>query len=130
MATGTNTYNGQGVPLKGESQIVQNTAATDILTITGASSQSGDFLVCETSAGSEVFVVDVSGNLTVAGTLAVTGDSTFTGQVTLTAVTAKASTGVDIGQMFMYRTGTAYRLGVFVTGTTAKYAKFSLTIGG
>jgi len=92
MATGTNTFLGKAVPLNGESNIVAETAANDILTLTGASSHSGDFIVCETSAGSEVFVVDVSGNITASGgvqqaTLTVTGIGTadFAAQNTGTA---------------------------------------------
>jgi hypothetical protein len=46
-----------------------------------------------------------------------------------TLVTAP-TTGVAIGDMFIKRTGTAYRLGIIVTGTVKKYTKFSLTVGG
>lgn len=64
MATGTKTFMGKAVPLTGESNIVAETAANDILTITGAGSHTGDFLVCENSSGTELFVVDVNGNMT------------------------------------------------------------------
>lgn len=57
MTEGTSTFNGLGVPLLGESEIAQQTAATDILTITGASSQAGDFLVMQDASGNELFVV-------------------------------------------------------------------------
>ena len=76
MATGTSTYMGLAVPLFGEAQITSTTAANDILTITGVSAHSGDFLVCEISDGTEKFVVDVSGNVTAAGTLVTTGAAT------------------------------------------------------
>jgi hypothetical protein len=81
MAEGTGTYNGLGVPILGESEITQQTAATDIVTLTGATSQTGDFLVCQIAAGTEVLVVDVSGNVDSAGqvecaSLAVTGIGT------------------------------------------------------
>lgn len=67
MTVGTCTFQGLAVPMNGESEIKQQTAATDILTITGAGSQSGDFLVCRIAAGTEKFVVDVSGNVTAGG---------------------------------------------------------------
>ena len=53
MAEGTCVGPQGTVPLQGECEIEQVTAATDILTITGASSQSGDFIVFQTSAGTE-----------------------------------------------------------------------------
>ncbi len=73
MTVGTNAYKGLSVPLQGESEIRQLTAATDILTITGASGQSGDFLVCRIAAGTEKFSVDVSGNVVAAGGLTTSG---------------------------------------------------------
>lgn len=81
MAEGTKSYMGLAVPLYGESEITQVTLAADILTLTGVTSQSGDFLVCQIAAGTEVLVVDVSGNVDSAGqveclSLAVTGIST------------------------------------------------------
>jgi hypothetical protein len=65
MATGTSTYMGLAMPLNGESQITGQTAATDILTITGASSQSGDYLVIENSAGTELFVINSDGDIAI-----------------------------------------------------------------
>ena len=76
MAEGNKTYEGLAVPLFGESEIKQATAATDLLTLTGASGMSGDFLVCQSSAGSEVFVVTSAGAQTVAS-LTVTGIGTL-----------------------------------------------------
>ena len=50
MATGNNTGQAGGsVPLYAESELVQSTAATDFLTLTGAASQTGDFLVLRNS---------------------------------------------------------------------------------
>ena len=65
MAEGTSTYEGLAVPLFGESEITQITAANDIFTITGSSSMSGDFIVCQNSDGTELFVVDSNGAVTV-----------------------------------------------------------------
>lgn len=57
---------GLGVPILGESEITQQTAATDILTLTGAASMTGDFLVMQNSTGTELFVVSSSGAITAA----------------------------------------------------------------
>ena len=45
MAEGSDSFKGLGVPLFGDFEIKQRTAATDIMTITGASGQTGDFIV-------------------------------------------------------------------------------------
>lgn len=71
MAEGTKTFMGLSVPLFGESEIQQQTAATDLLTLTGAGSMSGDFLVLQNSTGAELFVISNSGAIT-AGTMALT----------------------------------------------------------
>ena len=72
MAEGKQSFEGLAVPLFGESNIEAQTAANDILTLTGAGSHTGDFLVCQDSAGTELAVIDVSGNITGAS-LDVTG---------------------------------------------------------
>ena len=66
MATGTSSFMGRGMGLDGEYNLTQVTAATDIFTITGAASQSGDFFVCENSTGTELFVISSSGAMTTA----------------------------------------------------------------
>ena len=62
MAAGTDNWGG-ALPLLGESTIEQTTAATDILTINGAASQAGDFLVMTDSDDNEEFVVAATGVL-------------------------------------------------------------------
>ena len=81
MAEGTDSYMGLAVALYGESEIQAQTAANDILTLTGAASQTGDFLVCQHStATTEKFVIGYDGAITFTG--AVTGTSIdVTGQV-------------------------------------------------
>lgn len=69
MAEGNSTYMGLGVPLNGEVEITQKTLGKDIVTLTGAASQTGDFLVCQNSAGTEKLVFDVDGNVLAAGYL-------------------------------------------------------------
>lgn len=63
MAEGTKTYEGLAVPLFGESEIQQQTAATDLLTLTGASSMSGDFVVMQNSTGAELVVIGYKGTV-------------------------------------------------------------------
>ena len=63
MAEGKVTYEGLAVPLYGESEIQQQTLATDILTLTGAASMSGDFIVMQNSTGAELVVVGCNGTL-------------------------------------------------------------------
>ena len=88
MADGTRTFEGLALPVKGEGVIEQETAATDILTIEGAASQTGDFLVCRLVAGTEMFVVDKDGDVKIGDDLTITGTLTAAGDYT--AVTANA----------------------------------------
>lgn len=82
MAEGNSNFQGLAVPLYGNSEIKAVGDTYDILTITGYSTdQAGDFLVAQTSAGTEKFVVDVSGNVTAAGTLDVTGNVNLTAKI-------------------------------------------------
>lgn len=93
---GSKSWAGGAVPLDGESEIVQQTAATDILTITGAASQSGDFLVCRSSAGTEEFSISSAGALVLGGGLTLGGDIVLSNALTITclttAVTANTTT--------------------------------------
>lgn len=65
MATGKSTYMGLAVPLYGECVITQTTGATDILTIEGGDTQTGDFIVARTSTATERFVVEDGGNVVI-----------------------------------------------------------------
>ena len=114
MVVGDKTFKGLAVPLFGESEITQLTLGTDILTITGVGSQSGDFLVCRNSALTEKFVVDVSGNTTVAGTLAVGGHLTVTGSYIKgpTALTTAPTTGLTDGWMFLAMAASTPQIGI------------------
>lgn len=93
MAVGTRTYEGLAVPLKGESKIKQRNADVDILTIDGAGSQTGDFVVCRTSAGTEKFVITKDGNLTVAGTGTISGSVGIGGAVVSDTVSEYSANG-------------------------------------
>jgi hypothetical protein len=62
MAEGNETWEGGAVPLFGESEIQAQTAASDILTLTGAASHTGDYLVMQNSTGAELFVFQGMGS--------------------------------------------------------------------
>jgi len=86
MATGT--WEGLGLPRLGEYEQVQQTAATDMVTLTGASSKTGDYIVGQTSAGVEEFVI--SG-------LSASNVNGVTLNVTTTGAIAAGSQGVACG---------------------------------
>ena len=110
MTVGTCTFNSQAVPLNGESEIVQQTLGTDILTITGATSQTGDFLVCRNSAGTEVFSINSSGDLDVNGDLVLVNSGTV----------APSTATLSDGGVYLYSAGGTVRLAVR-SGTTIYY---------
>ncbi len=93
------------VPLQGESEIKQITVGTDILTITGAASQTGDYLVCRNSADTEFFALTSSGVFvassisgigaqTVGGALTVTGAASLNSAVTVAKALTVTSSAV------------------------------------
>lgn len=94
MAEGTNTFQGHGVPLAPATgfEIKQQTASTavDIATLTAASSGTGDFLVLQTSGGTERFVVEDGGNI-----VAVIGAAGDVG-VKVTLASAATADGLQI----------------------------------
>jgi hypothetical protein len=117
MTEGTSTFQGLGVPLFGESEIQQQTAATDLLTLTGAASMSGDFLVLQNSSGAELLVVSASGALephTIEFALSSTVSTTHAVGFTL-----GASAVVDA--LFKYTAG--------ITGATTSVFQVSSTNG-
>lgn len=110
MTVGTCSYNGQGVPLNGESEIKQVTLGTDVITITGVASQTGDFLVCRNSAGAEKLSVDVNGNMTLAGNLVIKDNGTV----------APTTATLSDGGFAVYSAGGTVRLAIR-SGTTIYY---------
>ena len=129
MPEGTKTYDGMAVPLYGESEIQQQALAADILTLTGVASQTGDFLVCQLAAGTEMFVVDVNGAITITGDVTVatdkdvilqkTGQSAF-GRLRLPILnTAAASAGLAKGDIWLAKATTdVYRFAICISTAT------------
>jgi len=94
MAEGTNTYKGLAVPLQGESEITQLHAATDIVTLTANSSITGDFFICQTSAGTELFQIQNDGRTRINSTA--DGQNALDVYFTLTASNANQCYGQTI----------------------------------
>jgi len=109
MAEGSDSFKGLGVPLFGDFEIKQRTAATDMMTLTGASGQTGDFIVCQNSSGTELFVVDSDGALDLSATNLI---------IQLEQFTTAPSTGLTTGQLFSYTAGNAHYLGLATAAGT------------
>jgi len=108
MAEGTGNINGLAVPLYSEFELKQRTAATDIMTITGATSQSGDFIVAQGSTGTEVFSVEDSGRMVAADWPV----------FSITPLTTAPAAGLTAGQCFWYDTANLRTFGVATSATS------------
>lgn len=138
MTVGTRTYKGLAVPLFGESELKQDTAATDFLTLTGDASISGDYLVMRTGA-TEVFVINSAGEFekevdAAAGIVVATSQYLkFSTPITTTVPT----TGLDKGDMFLVIKSSTPQLAVctdstnntlmYFTANTSTYGRASTT---
>ena len=131
MTEGNSTYEGLAAPLFGEYEQTQTTIGNDMVTLTGKASMSGDFLVCQTSAGVETFVIGVSGSLsapqqqlTVSATTMVAGLNVVvssTGALQALGTTEEAVTGVTVSpsSKAIMNAAFAYAGGSTATGNTA-----------
>jgi hypothetical protein len=111
MAEGTGSINGLAVPLYGEFELKQRTAATDIMTITGATGQTGDFIVAQGSTGTEVFSAEDSGRI-------VAADWPVFSVTPLTTAPTSAAGLVTAGQCFWYDTANLRTFGVATSATS------------
>lgn len=113
---GTSSFKGLAWPLAGEIQHHQLTAANDIITLTAITAASGDFLVCETAGGGEVFVIDAVGEMIPAA-----GVQLAAGQYLRfsSPPSTPPTTGLETGDMFVCfeDTSTKAQLAVCVDGT-------------
>lgn len=73
MPTGTNRTQDLGLPLNGEYQQTQLTAANDMATLTGTTSMSGDYLVLEDVDGTEQLWVNYLGAIYIRNEITDTG---------------------------------------------------------
>ena len=131
MAEGNKTYNGLAIPLFGEYEQKQTTIGTDMVTLTGKASMTGDFLVCQNSTGAESFVVGVTGSfaatqqqLTVSATTMIAGlnvvvSSTGALEALGTVQTAVCGVTVSPDSDAIMNTAFAYAGGSTATGNSA-----------
>lgn len=129
MAEGKDSWNGLALPLNGSYEQKQTNVAEDMVTLTGKLSQTGDFIVCQGSTGTEYFVVSSAGALTVGSTLAVGGNLTVTGnRIKMgSALTTAPTTGLTKGDIFVIfggSTATAPQIGVCISTATNELKYF------
>jgi hypothetical protein len=123
MATGSDSApGGLGVPLYGDFQIIQRTAATDMMTLTAASGGTGDFIVCENNSGTELVTISYLGAIDFQGGTMTTGNLDLSGGgqliLELEQYTTAPSTGLTTGQLILYTAGNAVYLGVATAAGT------------
>jgi len=133
MPAGTDTYKGLAVPLYGHSNMEGVTAATDILTIDGPASMSGDYIVFRDSANAELSYFSSLGSLTYPGAIGASGVILGKGTVGQTAFarlrlpilsTAPASAGLTKGDIWLaLATADVYRFALCISTAagTARY---------
>lgn len=98
MAQGTDSFMGKAMPIVGNVTLTGETPADDIFTITGSTSQTGDYFVVEDSSGTELFVIDSSGYIegTIHNTLSSSALNGITIAVTTTGALADAYQTEDL----------------------------------
>ena len=120
MTVGTCHFRGLALPLYGEAELKQDTAATDFITLTGDTSISGDFLVCRAGTTEKAWI-------TSAGKLYGTGMEVQTHLKLATGKSLKFSspyttgvptTGLVKGEMFLCMQSTIPQLGVATQAAT------------
>lgn len=121
---------GMNVPLNTESNIKQEDAANDILTITQVASATGDFLVMENSSGTDLGYFDSNGDLVHYKT----SQSAF-GRTQLAVLnTAPSSAGLTKGDIWLAKATTdVYRLALCAStaGAATRYgSRFAMTTIG
>ena len=139
MAEGNENYKGLAVPLWGESEITQVTAATDMLTLTRITGGTGDYLVLQDDGGTETFVINSAGAITTEHTT----EKYFAGGAVIPAaqylrwsagVSSAPTTGLTKGDMFVALGGaqTAAQIGICIStaANTIRYAQAVYTTFG
>lgn len=124
MTVGTCSFRGLALPLHGEAELKQDTAATDFVTLTGDSSISGDFLVCR-SGSTEVAYINSAGKLYATGMEVQTHLKLATGKslkFSSPYTTGVPTTGLVKGEMFLCMQSTIPQLGVVTNAATTAMA--------
>lgn len=127
MPTGTDSWDALGVPLFGDFELKNRVDGTDHVTLTAASGDTGDFLVCRNNAEVELFVINASGVLDLQGVTMTTGQLDLSGGgeliLELEQFTTAPSTGLTTGQLYLYTAANVVSIGVADgAGTTWRVA--------
>lgn len=135
MTVGTSGFMGLAVPLFGESELKQDTAATDFVTLTGDSSISGDFLVCRAGTTEKAWITSAGKVYLVGGlesaanvVLATTKTLKFSTPIS----TAVPTTGLAQGEILLVMKSTTPQLMCCVSAagnTVAYFNAVSQTFG-
>ncbi len=125
MAPGTDSWKSLGVPLFGDFELRNRTDGTDHVTLTAASGDTGDFIVCRNNAETEIFVISASGTLDFQGATMTTGQLDLSGGgeliLQLEQFTTAPTTGLTTGQLFLYTAANVLNIGVATAaGTTVE----------
>jgi len=125
MAVGTSAFKGLAVPLAGESEIKQLTAANDILTITGATSQAGDYLNLRQVGGTEDFSFTKDGTLVLKAKGATAGAAFGKIRFPMLASAPTSAAGIKAGDMWIAKATTdVYRLAIAISDSVATVVRY------
>ena len=116
MTVGDRTFKGLAVPLSGEFELTQTTIGTDLMTMTGKSGMTGDFLVLRNSSLTELLAIDANGAFE---GLVVSGSSKGVGFSSI--ATTAATTGITKGDIFVMETSTFVQLAIGQTANSLRY---------
>jgi hypothetical protein len=120
MAEGTNSWNALALPLNGNYEQKGISSTLDMATLTQVSGGTGDFIVCQSAGGGELFVVARSGEVTLGGGVTVPAAQYINWAAT---VTTAPTTGLTKGDMFVAFATSSPVLGI-CTSTAGKTLKY------
>lgn len=114
MTVGNRSWEG-AVPLVGEFECIQETAATDFMTFTGKSGMTGDFMNFRDSNKTELYTVESTGD----NVLGKTDQTTFTKLQLPILNTAPASANLTKGDLWLSKATTdVYRISLCISTAT------------
>lgn len=137
MSEGDKVYKGLAIPIAGPFEAKNTSTTLDHATLTAVSGASGDFIVCQTAGGGEVFVITDAGNVEVAGQLDVRAAAILSGSAGeylrfSSMPTTAPTTGLTKGDFFICAGNTNMQLALCIdtTQNTLRYfTPNSITFG-